>query len=356
MSAYSAAERLLHRLALGRPWMLRAALEIDRQSGAEAPPAPVFVCGLARSGTTAVMRLLHASGAFVSLSYRHMPFVTAPRLWPAVSARFWRGVARRERPHADGIEVDADSPEAFEEVFWRAVLGDRQFADPRVILPVAPDAEAIAEFRAFVARLVATAGRPGMRYLSKNNPNLLRLDALRVAFPDARILVVLRDPAAFARSTMTQHRRFREIHATDPFARRYMAWLGHFEFGQDFRPLGFPGVEPPADPARDLDEAWLAGYWAAAHRGFAERLPDGVALVSQADLVAEPARSVAAIAAHAGLAETSLDAGAIRQACPEIGPSGNAEADALYRELRARALNAPRRSPRAEMESSRPGR
>lgn len=321
--------------------MLRAALEIDRQSApAVPPPAPVFVCGLARSGTTAVMRLLHASGAFVSLSYRHMPFVTAPRLWPGLSARFWRGVERRERPHADGIEVDADSPEAFEEVFWRAVLGDRQFADPRIIRDVSPDAEALAEFRAFVARVTAGGG-PGHRYLSKNNPNLLRLSALRAAFPDARILIVLRDPASFARSTMTQHRRFLEIHAADPFARRYMAWLGHHEFGRDFRPLGFPGVEPPDDPARDLDEAWLAGYWAAAHRGLARGLPEGVAIVSQADLLAEPEPSVAAIAVHAAIPAGSLDLTGIRQGRPEMVPSRDAVADELYRELRGKALNAP---------------
>ena len=38
----------------------------------------VFVSGLARSGTTALLNALYQSGTFASLSYDDMPFILAP--------------------------------------------------------------------------------------------------------------------------------------------------------------------------------------------------------------------------------------------------------------------------------------
>ena len=81
--------------------------------------AHIFVSGLARSGTTLLMRMLHDTSAFASLTYRDMPLVMAPNLWKKIGGAFQKSMARRERAHGDGLEVDYDSPEALEEVFWR---------------------------------------------------------------------------------------------------------------------------------------------------------------------------------------------------------------------------------------------
>ena len=51
---------------------------------------PVFVCGLARAGTTVFMRLLHASGAFASPTYRDMPFPLAPNSGTTLPASIWQ--------------------------------------------------------------------------------------------------------------------------------------------------------------------------------------------------------------------------------------------------------------------------
>ncbi len=79
----------------------------------------VFVSGLARSGTTLLMRMLHDTDEFASLTYRDMPLVMAPNLWRRLSGAFQKSMARQERAHGDGLQVDYDSPEALEEVFWR---------------------------------------------------------------------------------------------------------------------------------------------------------------------------------------------------------------------------------------------
>ena len=74
------ADRCLHRLALGWKAVPDIAFDLERaRFGAHAPPCePLYVLGLARAGTTALMRALHESGQFSSLTYADMPFVTAP--------------------------------------------------------------------------------------------------------------------------------------------------------------------------------------------------------------------------------------------------------------------------------------
>ncbi|MEI9928077.1 MAG: hypothetical protein WDN44_10770 [Sphingomonas sp.] len=79
---YGAADRVLHQVALGFAPVLELSFDIERARYGKAAAglsctAPVFVCGLARAGTTILMRTLHATGAFASL------FVSRP----AVPAR-----------------------------------------------------------------------------------------------------------------------------------------------------------------------------------------------------------------------------------------------------------------------------
>lgn len=256
---YSFASRLLHRLALGSRAVAETSMDIDRMlhpvdPGAVADRSHVFVTGLARAGTTILMRQLHATGAFRSLTYRDMPFVLAPNLWARLSGGARRQMAARERAHGDGILVDFDSPEALEEVFWRVTCGDRYIRPDRLV-PMQADSEEREAFRSYVAALLLAD--PGMRYLSKNNNNILRLPELAKTFPRATILIPFRDPLDHARSLMRQHQIFLTRHAEDRFARSYMKWLAHHEFGADHRPFVFDtdGEPPPGNPASDLD------YW-----------------------------------------------------------------------------------------------
>jgi hypothetical protein len=99
------------------------------------------------------------------------------------------------------------------------------------------------------------------RYVSKNNTNIARLPLLATLFSDCTIVIPFRNPAAHAASIARQHANFLSLHARDPFARKYMEWIGHHEFGLAFRPFVFCSAPQEGEP--DL-EYWL-DYWARAY-------------------------------------------------------------------------------------------
>ena len=242
-STYGPAVRLLHALALERPFVAETWLDLEelihgRGLAAATGGRHVFVTGLARAGTTMLMRLLHASGQFASLSYRDMPFVLAPNLWASLTSRSRRDIPARERAHGDGVLVDADSPEALDEVFWRVICGSA-YIRPETLVPMEANDDAVERFRRYVALILKRYG--SNRYLSKNNNNLLRLPSIRRAFPNAHLIVPFRDPLHQASSLLTQHRRFSQQQRDDPFTRRYMTWLVHPRVWPRPPPVRVPG-------------------------------------------------------------------------------------------------------------------
>lgn len=261
MAEYSRLDKLLHHLALGSTARAEMFHDIERGAFLKSAPADdgrhVFVTGLARAGTTILMREIHSSGAFGSLTYADMPFVLAPNLWQRLSARGRRAGPRSERAHGDGIEVDFNSPEALDEVYWRVFSGGEYILPDRLV-PHAPGDEQIAGYRDFIRLILRRTGKA--RYLSKNNNHLLRLDSLASAFPGSVILIPVRDPLAHARSLLNQHRRFL---CSDAFTRAYMGWLGHHEFGATHRPLAWDRTIVSGDP--QTMDFWLT-QWIAAHR------------------------------------------------------------------------------------------
>ena len=146
MPDYSPLDKVLHRLALGSP--ARAEILHDLERGAYLRSSPdddgrhVFVTGLARAGTPILMREIYRSGAFGSLTYADMPFVLAPNLWNRLSAKGRTAGPRVERAHGDGIEVDFNSPEALDEVYWRVFSRDNYILSDRLV-PYVPDEEQI---------------------------------------------------------------------------------------------------------------------------------------------------------------------------------------------------------------------
>lgn len=368
LAHYGFMARLLHRLALGSDAIAATAFDLDRllfKADREADDAgpPVFIAGLARAGTTLLMRLLHQTGQFRSLTYRDMPFVTAPNLWRRLSAGSRRKGVLAERAHGDGLQVDFDSPEALEEVFWRIHCRSQYLLSDRLV-PMTAAADVVASFRQYLAQIL-TSAPASARYLSKNNNNILRLPALREAFPEAVILVPFRDPLAQAQSLWQQHQRFSALHREQPFARRYMGWLVHHEFGGDHRPFDWreTASDPPQPPPRefgvqseaqpgapsDQPEYWLQ-QWLNAYRYLLNQAADptlNLVLVDYDRLCREPAAQWQALAALTGVAP-SLPEGLVIQpesAAPSTElpfiPSGHplsGPAVALHTQLMVRAL------------------
>jgi len=265
MTDYGRLSKTLHALALGEPLLAETALDIELAAFDKKLPDVtsgnhIFVAGFARAGTTVLTRSLYNTGQFGSLTYRDMPFVLAPNFWSRVSKFSSRKMIKRERIHGDGIYVDYDSPEAFDEVFWKVCMGDdyiKRFA----LKPHHSDPSMIEKYQKYVAAILYRYGE--RRYLSKNNNNILRIRSIVEAFPNSFILVPFRAPLQQSASLLKQHVKLLRLQQQDPFIERYMNWLGHHEFGKGHKPFELTGTRCHYQDTQSIEywlDQWLMTY------------------------------------------------------------------------------------------------
>jgi hypothetical protein len=280
-------------------------IEIDR---------PIFVAGLARSGSTILLECLAEHPDTATHRYRDYPGVMMPVAWSRLTDRLLAGrEVRSERAHADGIEVTPESPEAIEEMVWMAFFEDLHDPSRSGVLDETTSNPAFAAFyRDHVRKLLWL--RAGRRYVSKGNYNLTRLAYLHKLFPDARFVVPVRDPLWHVASLMKQHALFCAAEERHPAALRYMQRVGHFEFGLDRRPVS----TGDAAAAAEIQELWRAGreaqglarYWAGLHGFLLEQLEGNPALRSATlilrfeDLCSAPEETLGRLLAHCRLEPT----------------------------------------------------
>ncbi|WP_176228710.1 sulfotransferase [Roseovarius litorisediminis] len=268
-SSYSFADRLVHGIAFSSRDLQLTAADFDQRimgrriDGIPDQP-PIFITSLPRAGTTVLLNAMNDVPSLATHLYRDMPFITAPLLWSKLSKSFKKNTEERERAHGDGLTVGFDSPEAFEEVFWR-MFWPQKYTDETIELWHEDDLnnEAARFFKEHFRKIVALRTDGQGRYISKNNGNIGRLDLLPLMFPGCQIIVPFRDPVEHAASLLRQHLNFLQQQAEDPFVARYMCDIGHFEFGELHRPFAFPGFAPGGRSPQDADY-WLA-YWIAAY-------------------------------------------------------------------------------------------
>ncbi len=221
MNNYSWLQKKLHNVALSSKFMREIAFEIENSfiSSKESLDNNVFITGLARSGTTILLNAIHQSDEFASLSYEDMPFVLAPNLWSTLSSSS-KDIIKTERSHGDGIMISLESPEAFEEVFWKTFSDKKNDSNEK--------------FKIYT-NLINHKYQKN-RYLSKNNQNIKRIKLISKIFPKSRIFIPFRNPIQQAYSLLVQHRRFIEASKKDKFVSDYMGLLGHTEFGPKYIP------------------------------------------------------------------------------------------------------------------------
>lgn len=341
-SDYGFGARLLHRIALGSPLIGQACFDLEsalHKAGSTRAAPHVFVTGLARAGTTILLRALDETGRFRSLTYRDMPFVLMPATWQRLSGNFRQHRAATERAHGDRIRVNYDSPEALEEVFWRTFCG-KDYIHADHLAPHSVDADTLEAFVSYVDHIVASAADPArVRYLSKNNNNLLRLEAIRRAFPNAVILIPFRDPLQHANSLLGQQRRFTLRHREDRFSHDYMRWLAHHEFGLTHKPFRFRADEPaPSSAGTPEDINYWLQLWCNAYRYVLDKLGPGMTPVCYERLCADPAAILGPVLARAAVDVPANSLHTAFSAAPEkpvegVDPALESEATALYEQL-----------------------
>ncbi len=310
LGAYHAC-RFIHMFRRPVVWMSR--LEGRRIVQENPVDRPIYVTGLARSGTTISLEMLSRHPQTATHRYYHMvnPY------W----AYWWSRIINFlplpeedlvERIHKDGVMVNRDSPEALEEPLWtyffkhlhdetRSNILDATTSNPRFER----------YYRAHMAKLVASQG--ASRYLTKNNYDVTRLEYLQKISPDARFLLFVRNPVNHIASVMKQNRLFTQMGSDARRTLKMTQIIGHHEFGDQRICINVGN----SDEIRRIRALWEEGravrgwamYWASLYNHVARRLSDdpllqdAVLVVRYEDLCADSERVIDEICAH-----TQLDA------------------------------------------------
>jgi hypothetical protein len=279
---------------------------------------PIYVSGLARSGTTILLEMLARHADTVTHRYRDYPPVFTPYLWNRLlDFTPQRAAEPVERTHKDGIKITPDSPEALEEVVWMAFFPGLHDPQQNAALDGRSSSNPAFEsfYRDHIRKLLKVRG--GSRYLATGHYHAPRLDYLLTLFPDARVVVPVREPRWHIASLMKQHALFCEGGRRRPESVRHLQRVGHFEFGLDRRPLN---AGDTAEVERVLAcwrdgaevEGW-ARYWSHIYGYVADRLEASPALraatlvVRYEELCGAPAAGLRAVLDHCGLgAEAAL--------------------------------------------------
>lgn len=312
---YSYIDKLLHHLAFSIPASQKILCDLenniykgelkDIETNNE-----VFVTGLPRSGTTLLLELLYKTNEFDTFSYRQMPFILSPLIWGKISQQFSKKAEKVQRAHGDGMEVSFDSPEAFEEVIWLSYLKDRYVKTDRLepLIPSNTTKEFAKNIKLTIRKLLLSSSSNGeiKRYISKNNANCSRLNLLTKLFPTATILVPFREPLAHIGSLMKQHQQFNKMHSEDKFSKNYMQWLGHYDFGENFKPIDFNQWLESYEGQPDYnDENFWMQYWCSAYENILDNAENNVHLVDFDKLLSAPEESLSAISKHTKLKDIS---------------------------------------------------
>lgn len=294
---YSFTEKLLHNLAF-KSWpalVSIASMEnnvFSKELALFKVNGPVFITALPRAGTTLLLELFVKTNEFASHTYSDMPFLPIPLFWERYSKLFKGSAApSQERAHGDGMMINVESPEAFEEILWKG-FWTTQYKKDRILPWGEPTNKEFESFlKGHLKKIIYLRGKKQtttLRYISKNNLHICRIKYLKKIFPDSVILVPFRDPWQHASSLLRQHLNFVNLHAEDQFSSKYMADIGHYDFGKNLRPVDFNGWLSDshlADP--DTITFWLQ-YWINAYQYILENNCENVTFLSYEQLCQAP--------------------------------------------------------------------
>lgn len=190
---------------------------------------PVFICGMARSGTTFLTHLLDSSNYFSTFKYKYLPFYKTPIFWNYVNNLFYLSKKKRQRLHGDNLQVNINSPDSFEELIWKNFLEDYSLKGYWQKVEHHETSDLPKNLDLFIKKIIYINKRN--RYLSKNNNNIFRVKYLLKKYPDSKIIIVIRNPVDLAFSSAKVHFKFLKYHETIKNFSEELSELGHYEFG-----------------------------------------------------------------------------------------------------------------------------
>ena len=188
----------------------------------------VFITGLPRSGTTAFLELLYSSKKFASFQYLDMPFILSPNFRKNFTLNFNKNFSKIERYHQDKIYINKNSPEAFDEVFFRIYDGKNYIIENNLKI-YSPQEDILNNYKDLIH--LCKISKEKDRYISKNNNNIIRIEKLSEYFNDDIFFILFRNPLDFAISSQKTNKKFSSLQTESNFIKNYIKFLGHYEFG-----------------------------------------------------------------------------------------------------------------------------
>jgi len=289
--------------AMGNLESFTLAKDISRQEIIK----PVFVSGLARSGSTILTEVISQHPQFACHHYSDFPITWIPYWWNSLRKHLPLPKQEpQERAHRDRLMITADSPEAVEEVLWMHFFPAAHKPDCSHVMGEQESHPPFEKYyRDHIRKLLLVRNR--QRYLAKNNYHATRLEYLLKLFPDARFIIPVRDPVQQVASLIKQHRLFSQQNVEDPRVSRQLQLSGHYEFG----PLRCPIIVNESRRThygQDLEEvAWYASQWADVYGFLQQRMQENQELakaclvISYEDICSRTTKSLERIFAHVGL-------------------------------------------------------
>ena len=279
---------------------------------------PIFVSGLARSGSTILTEVISQHPKLACHHYSDFPISWTPYWWNSLRKRLPLPKQEpQERAHRDRLMITSDSPEAVEEVLWMHFFPEAHEPDCSHVMAEQESHPRFEKYyRDHIRKLLMVRGR--QRYLAKNNYHVTRIEYLLKLFPDARFVIPIRDPVQQVASLIKQHRLFSQQDEEDSRVSRQLKLSGHYEFG----PLRCPIIVNENQQAHygpRLDElSWYAKQWADVYGFLQQRMTENQTLakaclvIRYEEICSQTRKSLDRLFAHLGLddewAEEIIDA------------------------------------------------
>lgn len=261
MSKYSNLEKILHQQFLGSnplsDYLYKRILKKASSKKTDIKKIRhLFISGLARSGTTAILNQIYESDDFVSLLYKHMPFILSPKLAKTISLLVNDISEGEERLHNDGLIINNQSPECLDEIFW--IKSNPNYFLEEMIEPKKIDVDLLDGYNYFLSCYSAIQGNK--RLVIKNNNNHIRLKFLYNYFDYCDFFVIFRNPIAQAYSLLNTHLRFCKLQMEDNYILEYMNLVGHREFGKGIKRFIYNDIADKNKYREDTINYWLVQW------------------------------------------------------------------------------------------------
>ncbi|MFX1316458.1 MAG: sulfotransferase [Promethearchaeota archaeon] len=191
---------------------------------------PIYITGLARAGTTIILEMLSKHPDLASHRYKHLLMPYLPHWFSQLVNKTTLYKKPFERVHKDGIFITRESPEAIEEMLWQKFFDNNH---TETISNIISGNDSNPKFEKFYQNHIRKLmlNQNAVRYLTKNNYSITRLEYLLQLFPNSKILLIIRNPVNHIASLIKQTNLFIEMERLSPILGDWLKIIGHYEFG-----------------------------------------------------------------------------------------------------------------------------